>query len=242
MPVAVSMSGNIHLGLGRVCDCVLGAVGRRRLGMSCVRQRSRSKGVRRSNTSLFSCASRWECWMIESCRPQIATLCRAGQVAFELTDSSPKRRAFNHKLGCWYQRKLSQNYSNLARDLFACSVQSVDRRSLSSCLGAIATTFHEWAVRGESLSWRCVAWHRGGCSKNACRGFGSNHKSGRFQVNDDCSQRNVGSNSTRSPADKVRCASLAANMECTRLMTGANYEKRNVDQCPPAGGKPDRHR
>lgn len=242
MPVAVSMSGNIHLGLGRVCDCVLGAVGRRRLGMSCVRQRSRSKGVRRSNTALFSCASRWECWMIESCRPLIATLCRAGQVAFELTDSSPKRRAFNHKLGCWYQRKLSQNYSNLARDLFACSVQSVDRRSLSSCLGAIATTFHEWAVRGESLSWRCVAWHRGGCSKNACRGFGSNHKSGRFQVNDDCSQRNVGSNSTRSPADKVRCASLAANMECTRLMTGANYEKRNVDQCPPAGGKPDRHR
>ena len=242
MPVAVSMSGNIHLGLGRVCDCVLGAVGRRRLGMSCVRQRSRSKGVRRSNTALFSCASRWECWMIESCRPQIATLCRAGQVAFELTDSSPKRRAFNHKLGCWYQRKLSQNYSNLARDLFACSVQSVDRRSLSSCLGAIATTFHEWAVRGESLSWRCVAWHRGGCSKNACRGFGSNHKSGRFQVNDDCSQRNVGSNSTRSPADKVRCASLAANMECTRLMTGANYEKRNVDQCPPAGGKPDCHR
>ena len=210
--------------------------------MSCVRQRSRSKGVRRSNTALFSCASRWECWMIESCRPQIATLCRAGQVAFELTDSSPKRRAFNHKLGCWYQRKLSQNYSNLARDLFACSVQSVDRRSLSSCLGAIATTFHEWAVRGESLSWRCVAWHRGGCSKNACRGFGSNHKSGRFQVNDDCSQRNVGSNSTRSPADKVRCASLAANMECTRLMTGANYEKRNVDQCPPAGGKPDCHR
>ena len=242
MPVAVSMSGNIHLGLGRVCDCVLGAVGRRRLGMSCVRQRSRSKGVRRSNTALFSCASRWECWMIESCRPQIATLCRAGQVAFELSDSSPKRRAFNHKLGCWYQRKLSQNYSNLARDLFACSVQSVDRRSLSSCLGAIATTFHEWAVRGESLSWRCVAWHRGGCSKNACRGFGSNHNSGRFQVNDDCSQRNVGSNSTRSPADKVRCASLAANMECTRLMTGANYEKRNVDQCPPAGGKPDRHR
>ena len=242
MPVAVSMSGNIHLGLGRVCDCVLGAVGRRRLGMSCVRQRSRSKGVRRSNTALFSCASRWECWMIESCRPQMAALCRAGQVAFELTDSSPKRRAFNHKLGCWYQRKLSQNYSNLARDLFACSVQSVDRRSLSSCLGAIATTFHEWAVRGESLSWRCVAWHRGGCSKNACRGFGSNHKSGRFQVNDDCSQRNVGSNSTRSPADKVRCASLAANMECTRLMTGANYEKRNVDQCPPAGGKPDRHR
>ena len=243
MPVTVLMSGNIHLGLGRVCDCVPGAVGRSRLSTSCVRQRSRSRGVRRSNPALFSCASRWGCWMIESCRPETATLGRTGQVVSEPTDSSPMRRAFDHELDCCYLRELSQTCLNPARDSFACPVRSVDCGSLPGRLGAIVTTFQRWAVRGEGLlPLRYVAWHRGGCSKSACHGFGSDNKSERFQVNGDCSQRNVGSHSTRSPADKVRCASLAANMECTRLMTGANYEKRNVDQCPPAGGEPDCHR
>lgn len=155
MPVAVLMSGNIHLGLGRVCDCVPGAVGRSRLSTSCVRQRSRSRGVRRSNTALFSCASRWGCWMIESCRPETATLSRTGQVASELTDSSPMRRAFDHELDCCYLRELSQTCLNPARDSFACPVRSVDCGSLPGRLGAIVTTFQRWAVRGE-VSSPCV--------------------------------------------------------------------------------------
>ncbi len=242
MPVAVLMSGNIHLGLGRVRDCVPGAVGRSRLSMSCVRQRSQPEVVRRSNTALLSCVPWWECWMIESCRPKTATLRRAGQFASELAGSSPVRCAFDYKLDCWYLRELSWTCLNLARDSFASSVRSVDRRSLSSCLGAIVTTFQGWAVRGEGFSLRYVAWHRGGCSKNACCGFGSDDKSERFRVNGYCSRRNVGPKGVRSAADKVCRASLAVNMERTRLITGANYEKRNVDQCPPAGGKSDRHR
>ena len=242
MPVAVSMSGNIHLGLGRVCDCVPGAVGRSRLSTSCVRQRSQSEVVRQSNTALFSCAPWWECWMIESCRPRTATLRRTGQSASELACSSPMRCAFDHKLDCWYLRELFRTCLNPARDSFACSVRSVDRRSLSSCLGAIVTTFQGWAVRGEDLSLRYVTWHRGGCSRNACCGFGSDDKSERFRVNGNCSWRNVGPNGARSAAGKVCRASLAVNMERARLTTGANYEKRNVDQCPPAGGKSDRHR
>ncbi len=180
--------------------------------------------------------------MIESCRPKTATLCRLGQGMSELTNSSPARRALRHELDCGHLRELTWTTLNPVRDFIACRARFVVRRSLPRWLGAIATASHWRAKCGGGFRSHGVAWHMGGCSRSAYRGHASDGGSVRFRVTGLRQRRNFGPNGAILPAGGFRRASSAVNIERTRLITGANYEKRNADQRPPTGGKPNCHR
>ena len=180
--------------------------------------------------------------MIGSCRPKTATPCRSGQGVSELTDSSPIRCALRHELGCGYLRELTWTTLNPVRDFIACRIRFVDCGSLPRWLGAIATASHGRAKCSGGFRLHGATLHIGGCSRGACQDHASDHGSVHFRVTRLRMRRNIGPNGAISPAGEFIRAPLTANIERARLITGANYEKRNADQCPPTGGKPDCHR
>lgn len=215
-----------------------GVDGRFKLNVSCVRQRSDDEVVWKPTTSIPLRAPRSECLLGECRRPSRADASRSVQGVSEPTISSPTFCGLTGGSDCLHQRVVTWGSVG---DAFAQRPRSVPRRSLTGSPGTTAATFRKRPSRGMIQS----SWHVARYVSSlqfvwwSSVGRGGPFESSvailrvRWRVGPNGAEPNACGQTATTPA---RCDVR------TRPVTRVSNEKRNADQCPPAGGEPDRHR
>lgn len=228
----------IQFGLGRVRDLVPSIDGRFKLNASCVRQRSDDGVVWKPTTSIPLRAPRSECLLSECRRPSRADASRSVQSVSEPAISSPTLCGLTGWSDCLYQRAKPWGSGG---EVFALRPRSVPRRSLTGSPGTTATTFRERRLRRMIHSSWQVAWY---VRSLQFVWWSSVRKDEPFEssVAQLRASQLVGPNGAESGACDQTVTTPALCEVRTRPVTRVSNEKRNADQCPPAGGEPDRHR
>ena len=218
-----------------------GADGRFKLNASCVRQRSDDGVVRKPTTSILLRAPRSKCLMGESRCPSRADESRSGCGVSGPTISSPTRCDLTGGSDCLHQRVIQGASWDSVGDVFAQRSRSVPRRSLTGSPGTTATTFRERRLRRMIHSSWQVAWY---VRSLQFVWWSSVRKDEPFEssVAQLRASQLVGPNGAESGACDQTVTTPALCEVRTRPVTRVSNEKRNADQCPPAGGEPDRHR
>ncbi len=218
-----------------------GVDGRFKLNASCVRQRSDDGVVRKPTTPVRVRAPRSKCFWGECRGPSRADASRSIPGVPEPTISSPAHGGLTGGSDCLHRWMVQGTAGDSVGEPFAQRPRSVLHRSLAGPPGTAAATFRTRTGRGMNhSSWR-VARYIG--SRRFDR-WSSVVGGGPFESSMAVSDvwRLVGPSGAEPVAGDSTETTPASRDARTRPLTRVSHEKRNADQCPPAGGESDRHR
>lgn len=201
--------------------------------MGCVRQRSDGGVVWKPTAPILLRAPRSKCLMGERRSSLPADESRLDRrVSASLTCCD-----YTGWSDCLYRRVCWDSVG----DAFAQRSGPVTDRSLSGSPGATATTFRKRPSRGAERSSLHVVWHFSSL-QFVCWSSVERAEPSDFVVANLCTWRLIGPTGAEPCAGDPTESSPTVSDARTRPVTRVSNEKRNVDQRPPAGGEPDRHR